>query len=267
MRDRKRVTRTTSSGGVGYLFDCWPQVARRIRSAGHLALFLDFDGTLTRLRPRPEDVPPLDDLTRGLLGKLASHRRLDVYVISGRGFSDLGSLVQVPGIRLRGLYGWEGRGFPPMRKERKLIQQAKRLLAARLAQMARIRLEDKSLGLAVHYRGALPRDARAARSIVRGVREYFEPQLCLLEGKKVWELFPTTVGGKGLAVRRLLAKSRQPTLPIFVGDDATDESAFAALPRGITVHVGSTRRTQARFYLRSPGEVLTFLQRLEAEIA
>jgi trehalose-phosphatase len=230
-------------------------------------LFLDFDGTLTRLRPRPEDVPPLDDLTRGLLGQLASRRRLDVYVISGRGFSDLGSLVQVPGIRLRGLYGWEGRGFPPMRKERKLVQQAKRLLAARLAEMTRIRLEDKNLGLAVHYRGALPADARAARSIVRGVWDHFKPQLCLLEGKKVWELFPTAVGGKGLAVRRLLAKRRQPTLPIFVGDDATDESAFAALPRGITVHVGSTRRTQARFYLRSPGEVLTFLQRLEAEIA
>jgi len=230
-------------------------------------LFLDFDGTLTRLRPRPEDVPPLDDLTRGLLGKLASRRRLDVYVISGRGFSDLGSLVQVPGIRLRGLYGWEGRGFPPMRKERKLIQQAKRLLAARLAQMARIRVEDKNLGVAVHYRNAPPAEVRAARLVVREVLEHFKPQLRLLQEKKAWQLLHCAVGGKGSAVRWLLGARGRSTLPIFVGDDATDESAFAALPRGITVHVGSTRRTQARFYLRSPGEVLTFLQRLEAEIA
>ena len=153
-----------------------------------------------------------------------------------------------------------------MRKERKLVQRAKQLLADRLPKMARIWLEDKDLGLAVHYRGAPPDKVRAVRPIVRRVLEFFKPQLRLLEGKKVWELLPCGVGGKGPAVRRLLGKPRQPTLPIFVGDDASDESAFAALPRGITVHVGNTRRTQARFYVRNPGEVLTFLQRLEAEI-
>jgi trehalose 6-phosphate phosphatase len=133
--------------------------------------------------------------------------------------------------------------------------------------MARIWLEDKKLGLAVHFRGALPAEVRAARLSVRGVLEQFKPQLRLLEGKKVWELFPTTVGGKGLAVRRLLMRRRRSPLPIFVGDDSTDEAAFAAMPRGITVHVGGRRSTQARFYLRNPGEVLTFLERLEAEIA
>jgi trehalose-phosphatase len=249
------------------LFDCWPQVARRIKSAGHLALFLDFDGTLTRLRRRPEDVPPLDLLTRRLLHGLARRRWLDVYVISGRRLADLRSLVQVPSVRLLGLHGWEGRGLPPLRKERELVQRAKRLLRARLPKTTRIWLEDKNLGLAVHYRGATREEVRAARPLVRGVLEHFKPHLRLFEGKKVWELLPGAVGGKGSAVRRLLGKSRQPVLPIFVGDDAADESAFAALACGITVHVGNARRTQARFYLRNAGEVLTFLERLEVEIA
>jgi trehalose 6-phosphate phosphatase len=264
--DPEPKARIATRNGARYLFDCWPQVAVRIKSAGHVALFLDFDGTLTQLRGRAEDVPPLDLLTLGLLRRLARHPRVDLYVISGRRLADLRLLVQVPGARLFGLHGWEGRGVPPMLKERKLVQRAKQLLAEGLPKMSRIWLEDKNLGLAVHFRGAPPDEVRAARRIVRGVLEHFKPQLRLFEGKKVWEMLPGAVGGKGPAVRRLLGKPRPPTLSIFVGDDWSDESAFAALPRGITVHVGSARRTQARFYLRDPSEVLIFLQKMEAEI-
>jgi trehalose 6-phosphate synthase/phosphatase len=154
-----------------------------------------------------------------------------------------------------------------MREERELVRKAKRLLRTRLSKVKRIWLEDKKLGLAVHYRGAPLHEVRATRLVVQGVVEHFQPQLRLLQQKKAWELLPRAVGGKNSAVLRLLAKPRQPTLAIFVGDDASDEPAFAALPHGITVRVGNTRRTRARFYLRNPKEVLTFLQRLEAEIA
>ena len=159
--------------GEGCLFARWPQVARRIRSARHLVLFLDFDGTLTPIRRRPEDVPPLDHSIQRLLRRLANAPRLDVYVISGRRFADLRSRVRVPGVRLLGLYGWEGRGVPPACKERELVLRAKRLLAARLDAMPRIWLEDKNLGIALHHRGALPAEVRAARLIVGGVVERF----------------------------------------------------------------------------------------------
>jgi trehalose-phosphatase len=248
------------------LFESWPRVARRIRAASRIVLFLDFDGTLTPIRRRPEDVPPLNLATRGLLHRLAIHHRLKVFVISGRRLVDLRSRIHSPGVHLLGLYGWEGRGTPPLRAERKLLQRVKRVLRDRLSELPGIWIEDKKLAIAVHYRGALPAEVQAARRVVREVLERFQPDLRLINEKKAWQVVPGAVGGKGSAVRKLLGKRRKERLAIFAGDDLADESAFAALPYGITVQVGNTRRTAALFYLHNPGEVLAFLRRLEAEI-
>jgi trehalose 6-phosphate phosphatase len=68
------------------------------------------------------------------------------------------------------------------------------------------------------------------------------------------------------SVRALLSQEPPGTLPIFVGDDLTDEHAFAVLPHGLTVRVGKNLRTRARFLLRDPEEVKVFLQKLEVEI-
>jgi trehalose-phosphatase len=72
--------------------------------------------------------------------------------------------------------------------------------------------------------------------------------------------------GKGAAAEEFLAQWETPALPIYMGDDTTDESAFAALRAGITVRVGVTRRTRARFRLRDPREVWDFLRRLAKEV-
>ena len=85
--------------------------------------------------------------------------------------------------------------------------------------------------------------------------------------QRVTEVLPREIKGKGAAVRALLAEFPRPVLSIYVGDDTSDESAFQALPQGVTVRVGRPRRTNARFELRNPEEVCIFLQRVEAEIA
>ena len=64
----------------------------------------------------------------------------------------------------------------------------------------------------------------------------------------------------------LLARLPESTLPIYAGDDIADESAFQALHRGITVRVGKSMRTRARFRLRNPEEVLLFLKELERQL-
>jgi trehalose 6-phosphate phosphatase len=270
-RREARIYNMSSSRFAGrtvarHLFDCWPQVVRSIHAAQHLALFIDFDGTLVALRRRPSDVKPLDLPLRRVLHCLAGHKRLRVYVISGRRLAELYKLVPVRGIHLLGLHGWEGRDVPPLDEERRVLQGARQLLSERLSNTPDIRLEDKGLGLAVHYRGASLCAVRLARAIVREVLRVLGPQIHMVRGHKVWELLPRQINGKGAAVSALLSKLPQSTLAIFVGDDVTDESAFRALPGGLTIRVGKHPRTRARFLLRSSEEVKMFLQKLEAAI-
>jgi trehalose 6-phosphate phosphatase len=266
-KGRRSFARVGGHVGARYLFDGWPQVVRSLRSATRLVLFIDFDGTLAPLRRRPTHVKPLDLVLRRILRRLAGHKRLTLYVISGRRLSELRKLASVPGVRLLGLYGWEGRSVPPLDAERRLLRKARQLLDQRLPDTSQIWLEDKGLALTVHYRGAPQRAVRLARPIVLEVLRVLGPRLHMIHGHKVWELLPHQIDGKGSAVCALLAKLPPHTLPMFVGDDATDESAFGVLPHGLTIRVGRSPRTKARFRLRNPDEVRIFLRKLQAEIA
>ena len=265
-RDHMLCSNAARGVVVPHLFDCWSQVVRSIRAAERLALFLDFDGTLAALRRLPSDVKPLDPPLRRVLRDLARRQQLTMYVISGRRLADLRRLVPVPGIRLLGLHGWEGRRVPLLRAERGLLREAREVLKRRLSSLPEIRLEDKGLALAVHYRSTSPRAAQSARVIVEEVLSDLKPRIHMLRGHKVWELLPRQISGKGSSVLALLSELPQRTLAIFVGDDATDESAFRALPAGLTIRVGRHPRTSARFLLDSSQEVKLFLLRLEAAI-
>jgi trehalose 6-phosphate phosphatase len=154
-----------------------------------------------------------------------------------------------------------------MDKEREIVRQAHELLQQRLSGIPQIWLEDKGLGLAVHYRGAPPRSVRLARPIVLDVVGNLGPHIHIVRGDKVWEILPRQIDGKGSSVLAILSQEPPTTLPIFVGDDLTDERAFAVLPGGLTVRVGKNLRTRARFILRDPEEVKVFLEKFEVEIA
>lgn len=249
-----------------HLFDHWMEVAAKIRSARRITLFLDFDGTLTPLRRRPEDVEPLRAELRRLLARLSRHRKLVLYIISGRALGDLRKLVPLGGIRLLGLHGWEGRRTQALSRERRLLRRARQMLRQGLGERSQVWVENKGLGVAIHYREASPKAVRLARPLVRDVARSFSPHLRLMNGKKVWELLPSAILGKGPAVEALLDGSAKTTLAVFVGDDTTDEAAFEALPKGLTIHVGKNRRTKACYRLRNPQEVRQFLERLEGEL-
>ena len=88
----------------------------------------------------------------------------------------------------------------------------------------------------------------------------------VIQGEKAWEVIPRTVPGKGIAAKKLLAGLPRFTLPIYAGDDTTDEEAFAELSEGITVRVGRWKQTRAKFWLRNPNEICRFLQKLEEEL-
>lgn len=249
-----------------YLFDCWPLIAQRVRSAQRVALFLDFDGTLTPFRRRPEKVR-MSAQTRHALQRLVRDPRIEVSVLSGRRRADVERRVAVRGVRCFGLHGWEGSASAVSKQGvRKLLRQAREQFAARLSDLREIWIEEKGPIFAVHVRGATEGAARRTGAIVREVMGSFTPGLRLLPGNQVWEVIPAEIQGKGATVRALLSRMPGGPLPVYVGDDTTDESAFVVLPRGITVCVGERRPTVARFFLRGPQEVRRFLEKLAREL-
>lgn len=249
------------------LFDCWRQVSRAVRSARHLALFLDFDGTLVPLCRWPSDVKPLNPALGKVLRRLAGHRDLNIYVISGRPLAEIQTLVPIRKVKLLGLHGWEGRDVPPLTEERKLLRIARLHLDKQLSKIPKVWVEDKRLALAVHYRGASPLAISRARAIVHEVLGPLGSQIHMVRGHKLWELLPRQISGKGSAVEALLSTLPKATLAIFVGDDVTDESAFKVIPRGLSIRVGRSPRTKARFLLQNPDEVKMFLLKLDVILA
>ncbi len=232
-----------------------------------MALLLDFDGTLADLRPRPEQVR-LPERARRAMSRLARHPRIFVVIISGRTLADMRRRIGVAGAVYRGVYGLElGNGMSAVnRRVMRRIEGAKTAVRAALRGLPNVWIEDKGPSFTVHFRGASRAVVRRAARVFRRTLSPFLPWLRVLPGKKVWEVLPRTFRGKGATVNTFLAELPESTLPIYVGDDAADESAFRALRRGITVRVGHSLRTSARFRLRNPEEVLRFLERLEGEV-
>ncbi len=249
------------------LFENWESVSARLRTAQRILLLMDFDGTLVGFKPKPEEVR-LDAGLRGLLQRLARRPDVTVGFISGRRRADLRRRVKVRRAQYWGLHGWEGAtGLPLRRKTRKKLMTARRLLEKETQGLNGIWIEDKQASIVLHYRAASSRDARQARGVMQRVSSSFAAEFRILKGKKIWEMMPRELEGKGATVRRLAEKAEEGALVIYAGDDTTDESVFATLKSGITLHVGHNPHTQARFRVRDPEEVRRFLERLEEELS
>jgi trehalose 6-phosphate phosphatase len=252
-----------------HLFEKWDEVAARIERARSLRLFLDFDGTLVAIRRSPEGVT-FSRQMRQVLDRISSHRRVTAVIVSGRRRGALRRYVRLPRVQYWGLYGWE-RG-PMRRLPRAAVWELSRVRASLVAglrdrrNVRGVRLEDKQMSVSLHTRGASRRAARQAHDLlVRALRPC--SHLYVLPGSHVWEVLPREIPGKDAAIRQAVRRLRAPFLPIYVGDDTTDEPAFALLDRGITIKVGpGDRKTHARYWLAGPAEVRGFIERLEGAL-
>jgi trehalose 6-phosphate phosphatase len=261
------VAMTQTKNGVPHLFDFWDMVSEKIRAANDIRLFLDFDGTLVPYCDRPQDVK-LSGGSRRILARLGRHRRVHVAIVSGRRNAALRKYVRVPRMQFLGLFGWEKNGRPPLPRETKeALRSLQPVLATLPALFPGIRLEDKGISCAVHFRGASPEAQRGVQAWIRGLLTRICADFRGIRSNYACEIVPRQVQGKGIAMRELIRGLRIPCLPIYVGDDLTDEPAFAALRRGITVRVAPVSRTRAQFRLRDSQEVRVFLERLEEELS
>lgn len=253
--------------GARHLFRAWPDIIARLKNNESRALLLDFDGTLVRLRRRPEEAR-LSERGKRILKRLVTSKRLFVAVVSGRKRKTLETMVGVEGIRYIGLHGAE-RGAEPVilsKTAGRDLVRAQQGIRSGVQALPGIWIEEKKLSFAVHYRGAHRASLTEADRVIRQIVAPMRNTLRVLNGNKVWEVMPQEIPGKGAAVRQLLEDLPASTIAMYFGDDQTDEEAFANLPGQITVKVGGNRNTRARYYLRSPSEVVRCLLRLEREL-
>jgi len=224
------------------------------------SLYLDFDGTLVEIAATPDGVV-VEPLVPALLIGLS--QRLDgrVALISGRAIDTLAGLVPVSGLTISGSHGVEtlwsdGRRAGPVRS----VGLDDAIAAIRLFAGNRdgMLIEEKPFGVALHYRGA-PDAEEDARALVQGLAG--GTGLDVQTGKMVVELRPAGVD-KGDALRRLQAAAPfAGHRPVFIGDDDTDEAAFAAAAGlgGCGVLVGPPRATVAQYRLDDVAAVRRWL--------
>lgn len=213
------------------------------------AWFLDVDGTLIDIAPTPSAIHFPPDLP-ARLAKLAGRHGGALALVSGRALDNILQLVAPLVPPAAGLHGLERRdaggrvvrpgplpGLDAMRAE----------LQAFAAAHPGVILEDKGLTLALHYRQAPALEADCRRAAQRAA----PPGFAVAAGKMVFEIRPKGAD-KGGAVAAFMAEPPfAGRVPVFVGDDVTDEDGFVAANRlgGSSVLVGPERATQARWRL------------------
>lgn len=235
-----------------------------------LALFLDYDGTLTPIVPRPEDAV-LSASMRSTLQRLAGLCRLAI--LSGRDLEDVQARVDIADIWYAGSHGFDIAGpsgermeYQPGRDHLPALDAAEAALHDALDDVAGCQVERKRYAIAVHYRRAAEDQVERIRRETERVREA-HPGLRLATGKKIFELKPDIDWHKGTALSWLMEAQNmdfEHYLPIYVGDDETDEDAFEALSgcgAGILVAEGD-QKTAASYRLADPDAVQEFLDRL-----
>lgn len=241
----------------------------------HLIVFLDYDGTLAPIAGRPDRARILPR-AKSLLKVLSKIRDCRLAVISGRSLKDIKQMVGVPGIIYAGNHGLEAIG-PGIRFSRKVspqfkknVRQLKYELTRQLAAVKGAFVEDKGLSLSLHYRLVRRGDIALLKRIFFGLTRGLLARriIKVRPGKKVYEALPWLNWHKGKIVRWLLNQQRylwrgKPIVPIYLGDDRTDEDAFKALGNsGVSVFVGRPGKSLACYYLKNTREVEKFLGQL-----
>jgi trehalose 6-phosphate phosphatase len=252
--------------------DSWRRERGRL---GHLLLALDFDGTLAPIVSRPENAQMLDS-ARGGIERVLKRGDTDVAFISGRSLADLRERCAFDGVYYSGNHGLEMHG-PGVRETRDQaialrprVRALARILKPKLDGIRGVLLEDKDLTLSIHSRMIDDESERErVHGIVKDALRADGEGLKLTYGKRVIEVRPDVQWHKGEATLYLIdavEKARGSAVyPIFIGDDVTDEDAFAALQghgTGVLVADALPERTAAGAWVRSPHEVAMLLEAL-----
>lgn len=228
-----------------------------------IALFLDVDGTLLGFKERPEDVVA-DDGLRDVLETLRSRTNGALALISGRQVEDLDRIMAPLVLAAGGTHGADLR-WPDGRREvmdAEALAQVRPLVRAFVDARDGLALEDKGAALAVHFRRVPIWESEVGRFLQDAVVGH---DLMVQRGKMVAEV-KSSSSSKGKAIATFMeAEPFAGRVPLFIGDDLTDEHGFESVNAlgGVSIKVGDEHeQTIARHRLASVSAVLTFLNTL-----
>lgn len=224
------------------------------------AVFLDLDGTLIEIAPRPDAVTRSQRLD-ALLERLPAATGNALAIVSGRTVADVDRLLSPHRLAVAGIHGLERRSvageFSRAAVSLDWMHGARDAMERFVESHPGLLLENKGVSLALHYRN---------RPELEGTVQHFVAGLDLpvaaerLQGRKVMEVKPRQVN-KGTAIRAYMSEPPfAGRTPVFAGDDVTDESGFVVANElgGVSVKVGDGA-TAANWTLPSVSHVLGWL--------
>ncbi|MFH1552544.1 MAG: trehalose-phosphatase, partial [Candidatus Omnitrophota bacterium] len=255
-----------------HLFSEWKVIRKKIEG-GPVYLMLDFDGTLANIRRDPDKAHLSDGAVRTLKAA-ARTPGIDLSIISGRSLKDIRKRVGIERITYAGNHGLEIQG-PGIKFSATGAAEIKRTMS-RIARELRKEsrkikgtiIEHKGLTVSVHFRMVKSSREGDVEEVLKRVTTPYvsKKEIMVTSGKKIWEVRPPVKWDKGRTALFLIEKKRKTTkkiLPVYLGDDRTDEDAFKAIGKGgICVFVGRPGRSAAPYYLRGAAEVRGFIRRI-----
>jgi trehalose 6-phosphate phosphatase len=228
------------------------------------AWFLDVDGTLIEIAKRPDAIR-VDKRMIVALGALKVAAKDAVALVSGRPILELDRIFAPLHLAAAGLHGLErrdaaGRAMRDTERDPKLDEAVSEMHHFSLAHPG-VLIEDKGITVALHFRQR-PEAADAAITLVRDIAARNKGRFIVQYGKMVVELRPPGFD-KGAVVEAFMAELPfAGRVPVFVGDDATDEAGFAAANGmgGGSVRVGGPAPTAARWRVDSVSALIGWLE-------
>lgn len=246
-----------------------PNSAQALDPTVGWALFLDVDGTILGFADTPDGVAVSKHL-RQVLRRLEACLNGAVALISGRSIEDLDQIfgpLKLPAAGLHGLERRDTRGDLHILGEAEALEHLRQPFADLAASKKGVMLEDKGRTLAVHYRRA-PDEAEDVRKKVEGLVRPSARELRIIHGKMVSEVKPRHAD-KGSAILAFMDETPfAGRVPVFIGDDVTDEDGFAAVNAldGHTIRVGNGAATAAHYRIPDVDQVIDWLESLPSKV-